>query len=241
MNGGIVMYVKGVRISNKIESDDFPYNLPVIKEIDTIEFKTNITFIIGENGSGKSTILEAIAALLQLNLEGGSANNMFVTKNTHSDLYNNCSLIRYPKYPKDKYFYRAESFYNLSTDLDTLGISPELFDSNLHELSRGEGFKILLKNRFFGNGIYLLDEPETGLSLQSQLEVLIEIHELAKNNSQFIIATHSPVLFMIPDADIYEITPTGIENKNLYDTEIMQHWQMLFDRKSDFIDMLIKE
>lgn len=235
------MYIKLIEFKDRNYTDTYPFNLPAIKNIGQITFEKNISILIGENGSGKSTILEAIAGLIGLNFEGGSTNNLFSTKDTHSELFQYCKLVKYPRHPKDRYFYRAETFYNLITDLDYLGISTELFEKNLHDFSRGESFKELINNRFFGNGIYILDEPETGLSIQSQLEIIIKIKELASRESQFIIATHSPIMLLIPNADIFEITSTGIFKRKAEETELMKMWEILINRKSNFINMLFEE
>ncbi|UUV98156.1 ATP-binding cassette domain-containing protein [Vagococcus luciliae] len=173
------MYTKQLHYDG-VEEGYFPYNLPFIKNINNISFTHQVTLITGENGVGKSTFLETIAELLRLNLEGRSKNNQFITQETQSDLARNCRLVRYAAYPKDYYFYRAESFYNLTTDLDNLDVSNDLFNRPLHSFSRGQSIKALIQERFFGHGIYLFDEPETGLSLQSQLELMVMMNDLVK-------------------------------------------------------------
>lgn len=234
------MYVKQLYYEG-IEEDYFPYDLPFIKDINHLLFTKPITFITGENGVGKSTFLETIAELLGLNLEGGSKNNQFITRETQSDLAKRCRLIRYASYPKDYYFYRAESFYNLTTDLDDLGVSSDLFDRPLHSFSRGQSIKALIQERFFGHGIYLLDEPETGLSLQSQLELMVMINDLVKTDSQFIICTHSPVLLMFPEANIIEMTEGGSKNISLEESQIIEQWDMVFSRKNHFFKQLFDD
>ncbi|MGX6970104.1 AAA family ATPase [Vagococcus bubulae] len=231
------MYIKQLHYDG-VEEGYFPYNLPFIKDINNILFTRPMTLITGENGVGKSTFLEAIVELLGLNLEGGSKNNQFLTRETQSDLAKDCRLIRYASYPKDHYFYRAESFYNLTTDLDDLGVSDDLFERPLHSFSRGQSIKALVQKRFFGHGIYLFDEPETGLSLQSQLELMVMMNDLVKLDSQFIICTHSPILLMFPEADILEITEEGIKNTTLEESNIIEQWDMVFSRKNHFFNQL---
>lgn len=231
------MYIKQLYYEG-IEEGDFPYNLPFIKDINNLLFTKPITFITGENGVGKSTFLEAIAELLGLNLEGGSKNNHFSTRETHSDLTKSCRLIRYAYYAKDYYFYRAESFYNLTTDLDDLGVSSDLFDRSLHSFSRGQSIKALVQERFFGQGIYLFDEPETGLSLQSQLELMLMINDLVKADSQFIICTHSPIQLVFQEANILEMTDEGAKNISLEESQIIEQWDMVFNRKNHFFHQL---
>ncbi|MCB5950909.1 ATP-binding cassette domain-containing protein [Enterococcus sp. BWT-B8] len=231
------MYLKQLNFYGE-RYNEFPFNLSFLKNLNEIVFSKNVTFITGENGSGKSTLIETIAELLDLNMEGGSKNNTFATYDSYSNLSEKCRLIRYPSYPKDLYFYRAESFYNLVSDLDYLGVSDELFDQNLHNFSRGESIKNLIKNRFFGNGLYLLDEPETGLSLQSQLELLVMIYDLVDSSSQFIICTHSPILMMYPNADILEFDDNGISNVTIEKSKIIEQWEMVLKRKEVFISQL---
>lgn len=139
------MYIKQLYYEG-IEEGDFPYNLPFIKDINNLLFTKSITFITGENGVGKSTFLEAIAELLGLNLEGGSKNNHFITRETHSDLAKSCRLIHYASYAKDYYFYPVESFYNLTTDLDDLGLSSDLFDRSLTLFLEGNQLRRLFKS-----------------------------------------------------------------------------------------------
>ena len=206
-----------------------------------IEFSSPVTVFIGENGSGKSTLIECIAKLTNLNLEGGSKNNTF-SSHTAVDgtLSDACRLIRAAKYPKDAYFYRAESYFNLMTALDNLGISDDYFDHNLHDLSRGEGFLQIIAHRFFGQGMYLLDEPESGLSFQSQLSVLYHINELVKQDSQFIISTHSPILLMYPGATIYQITERGLEQVDAKDNFLFDNWRLLINNSDRLINGLLR-
>ena len=159
--------------------------------------KEGETFIIvGPSGTGKSTLLEAIAVAVGFNPEGGTRNFNFSTRNTHSELCDCISLTRYG-YPKDGFFLRAESFYNVASNIDELdeagGIGPQLKDSyggrSLHAQSHGESFISLVQNRFGGRGLYLLDEPEAALSPSSVMSMLIIIDELVRNESQFIIST----------------------------------------------------
>ena len=197
--------------------DDYPYCIPVIRHLDVLTFRSSVTYIIGENGSGKSTLLEAIAVKMGLNAEGGGRNFNFSTSKTHSDLYEELKLVKTPYRLYDTYFYRAESFYNAITYLESLGASP--FDKspffayggkNLHERSHGEGMVDLFENRL-EQGFYLFDEPEAALSYQNQLRFLIWLKRAVKAGSQVIISTHSPVILAYPDADILVIGENGLE------------------------------
>ena len=186
-----------------------------------------VTFFIGENGSGKSTLMEAIAVAWGFNAEGGTKNFRFGTRVSHSELERFLRLSKGVRRPKDGFFLRAESFFNVATEIEKLdaepAFSPPVIDSyggrSLHEQSHGESFMALLLNRFGGKGFYLLDEPEAALSPQRQLAVLSRIHQLVMDDSQFIIATHSPILMAYPNATIYSFSQDGISTVNYEDTE----------------------
>ena len=196
------------------ERGEYPYNIPAIQHLNEFEFKSNVTFIIGENGSGKSTFIEAIAVSIGLNPEGGSSYLNYHTYDTHSNLFNDLKLTRGPYRNKDSFFLRAESFYNAASELDRISNKYEMlmnYGGFLHERSHGESFLSVILNRLTGNGLYIFDEPESALSINSLYVLMVKMHELEKKNSQFIIATHSPILLAYPGADIYTITENGFE------------------------------
>jgi predicted ATPase len=205
----------------------YPFSIPAIKELESIEFSKEVTIFVGENGSGKSTLLEAIAVGLGFNAEGGTKNFNFGTRNTHSNLSEFVRLSRSYKKYQDGFFLRAESFYNVATNIDELdevpGFGPLVKDSyggiSLHNQSHGESFLSLMVERFGGNGLYILDEPEAALSPTRQLAVLSRMSQLIKENSQFVIATHSPILMAYPGALIYQIDRSGIYPIKYEDTE----------------------
>ena len=202
----------------------YPFNIEIIKNFKQIEFKKNVTFLIGENGIGKSTFIEAMAIYLGLPSEGGTQNFMFSTKNTSSDLYKYLK-IRIENTPKTKFFLRAESFYNFSTEVQRLVEEDYFFTlynsygGNLHECSHGESFLNLVKYRFSDNGLYILDEPEAALSPSRQMSLLCLIDELAKKGSQFIISTHSPILISYRDGEIFDLND-NFNTIKYEDTEI---------------------
>ena len=189
-----------------------------------------VTFLVGENGSGKSTLLEAIAVACGFNAEGGTRNFTFSTRATHSELGEYITVAR-RRYPRDGFFLRAESFYNVATNIDEMdedfSYGPKVIESyggvSLHHQSHGESFLALVQNRFGGNGLYLLDEPEAALSPTRQLTLLGEMHQLAEQDSQFIVATHSPILMAYPGARIYQLSENGIEPVQYQETE---HYQL---------------
>lgn len=203
------------------DNENYPYNVLSIKNLEEIEFVKDVTFIVGENGVGKSTLLEAIAINAGFNPEGGGRNFKFSTLNTHSDLFNDIKLTRTPYRNKDGYLLRAESFYNVATEIDNIAddIWKSYGDKSLHDRSHGESFLSLLIDRFYGDGLYILDEPEAALSLRSSLAMLARIKQLVSEKSQFIISTHSPILLSYPGADIYSISADGIELVDYEDTE----------------------
>jgi len=197
----------------------YPFSLPAIRSLHTLELHPKVTFIIGENGSGKSTLLEAIAVTCGFNAEGGTKNFNFRTRTSHSELHDYITQVKGIRHAKDGFFLRAESFFNVATDIErmdsTSSAAPLVIDSyggkSLHEQSHGESFFALMMHRFGGNGLYILDEPEAALSPQRQLAMIARLHELVRSRSQFIIATHSPILMAYPNARIYQIDDNGIQ------------------------------
>lgn len=229
-------YVSRVTLlRNKVDSfDRYPFCLPAIRSFDHIELHPKVTFFIGENGSGKSTLLEAIAVSLGFNAEGGSRNFNFATRRSHSELHEYLRIAKGIKRPRDGFFLRAESFFNVATEIENLDAEPSFgppaIDSyggrSLHEQSHGESFMALMTKRFGGQGLYVLDEPEAALSPQRQLAVLSRLHDLVLDRSQFIIATHSPILMAYPDARIYQCSKEGVSQVAYEDTE---HFQVTRD------------
>jgi predicted ATPase len=200
--------------------EGFPYSIPAIKHLTTIELHPRVTFFVGENGTGKSTLLEAIAVAEGFNAEGGSRHAMFKTRDTHNDDLPRKLWLGRNKIPRgDSYFLRAESFYNLSSYIDEIGMSHAYGDRPLHQQSHGEAFLSLMVERLSGNGLYLMDEPEAALSPQRQLTFLAALHDLVQQGGQFVIATHSPIIMAYPDAAILHFTADGITPINYHDTE----------------------
>lgn len=211
---------------------EFPFQLPAIKTLSTLAFHPQVTFFIGENGSGKSTLLEALAVKYGLNPEGGSRNFHFATQETHSQLHWVLRIGQTPGTLPDAYFLRAESFYNVATEIERLDqndptsrynpprkIIDQYGGQSLHKQSHGESFFALFQHRFNYEGIYFLDEPEAALSPQRQLSFLALIHEYVTQGAQFIIATHSPILMAYPQARILHFSPDGIKEQAYKETE----------------------
>lgn len=218
-------YIRNIEFIQQqyIDWSEFPFNIPAVQHLDKINFHANVTFFVGENGSGKSTVLEAIAKAFGLGTEGGNRNIDFKTTNKiDTGLEQHLRLIKSFKRAKDAYFLRAESFYNIATYMDNLDDPAYLTGfggGSLHTRSHGEAFMAMLLHKFKGNGLYLLDEPEAALSPTRLLAALVQIDELVKNNSQFIIATHSPILLAYPNAQIFQFDYTGIRPIDYTDTE----------------------
>ncbi|MNJ45281.1 Cobalt import ATP-binding protein CbiO [compost metagenome] len=205
---------------------EYPFHLPAVAGLEKLEFHPQVTYIVGENGMGKSTLLEAIAVALGFNPEGGTLNFNFSTAETHSELYEYIRLVRGVRKPRDGFFFRAESYYNLATEigrLDEGAGGPSVIDSYggkpLHMMSHGESFFAAFMNRFSGRGLYIMDEPEAALSPLRQMAMLSRIHELVGQHSQLIISTHSPILMAYPDSVIYQLTPEGIRVTTLEETD----------------------
>lgn len=223
-----MIYIKSVYFNKRIAYDasKYEFKIPAIKHLieqNELSFSSDVTFFVGENGVGKSTLLESLAIASGFNPEGGTKNFKFYTKDTHSQLSDYLILSKSHIKARDGFFYRAESFYNVSTNIDELDSDSPLLDNyggiSLHRQSHGEGFLSLVKNRFGGNGLYILDEPEAALSPSRQMSLICLINQLIEKNSQFIIATHSPILMAFPNATIYQFDDNGVKSVKLEETE----------------------
>ncbi len=224
------MYIRSIELLDGEFAGEDAYlaSIPAIRGLDKLDLAARpVTFFVGENGSGKSTLLEAVAVAAGFNPEGGSLNLRFATADTHSGLYSRLRLVREPRRPRDGYFLRAESFYNVASAIDELDEDHTLIDSyggrSLHRQSHGESFLSLVLNRLGGAGLYIFDEPEAALSPSRQLALLCAMHRLAQARSQLLIATHSPILMAYPGAAIYLLDEQGIAPVAYEDTE---HYQV---------------
>lgn len=185
--------------------DEYPFAIPAIASIDTLDLGQSITFFCGENGTGKSTLLEALCVTYGLNPEGGSKNHLYSINDTHSELCNYLMLRKSIFKPDDSFLVRSDTMFNLITEMDKLNDDARYFEGrSLHHRSHGEGVLTLVSRRFRERGFYVLDEPESGLSQCGQVALLAQIIKLAQAGSQFIIATHSPILLTAPGATIYQ-------------------------------------
>jgi len=208
-----------IRPDASVDFDAYPFCIPAVREIGSIDFHPNVTFFVGENGAGKSTVLEGIAVALGFGAEGGTKNVQFRTAESISALHDSLRLARGVPKPRDGYFLRAESFYNVASYMDETGYLDSYGGKSLHMQSHGESFMAVLLNKLRGDGIYLLDEPEAALSPNRQLAALSAIHQLVEASSQFIIATHSPILLAYPHAKIIQFDGSGLSEVAFEDTE----------------------
>jgi len=244
-------YVSSILLKDRedIDFSQYPFSLPVVKNFNEIEFKSKVTFFVGENGSGKSTLLEAIAVKFGFNPEGGSRNFRFSTAETHSELCNHLAMVRGARRARDGYFLRAESFYNVASEIEKMDeivarsplISSSYGGKSLHEQSHGESFLSLILNRFGGKGMYILDEPESALSISRQLSLLSRINELEKQQSQFIIATHSPILLAYPNAEIYVLSENAITLTPYQETENYTLMKQFINNPEGILKHLLEE
>ena len=204
----------------------YPFIIPAVLHSDDLQFHEDVTFFIGENGSGKSTVLEAIAMIMGFSAQGGTKNVRMDDAGGCSGLHNFLTAKKSYDHPKDGYFLRAESFYNVASYMDDVDYLKGYGDRSLHKQSHGESFMSTLVNKFQGKGLYLLDEPEAALSPSRQLAALVRINDLVKDGSQFVIATHSPILLAYPSAKIIMFDSDGLHEVEYEETE---HYSVTHD------------
>lgn len=244
-------YLVSVRLRRELPEGSYLRRLGPVRHLmegNVLEFDRPVTFLVGENGTGKSTLLEGVAVACGFNPEGGTRNFSFSTRATHSVLGEYLTPAR-KRYPRDGFFLRAESFYNVATNIDELdeepGLGGRLIDSyggvSLHEQSHGESFLALVQNRFGGRGLYLLDEPEAALSPSRLLTLMGEMNLLVKEDSQFIVATHSPILMAFPKARIYELSGEGVRPVEYRETEHYQLTKRFLDDPERMLRYLLED
>lgn len=236
-------YIKRIALHGDYDPDQYPFNIPAVDHLRKngyLALEKPVTFFVGENGTGKSTLIEAIAVAMGFNAEGGSREFFFTTQRTHSVLCDYLTLSKSTT-AKDGFFLRAESFYNTASYLDENSSMRRYGGVSFHAQSHGEAFLALAMNRFEGNGLYILDEPESALSPQRLMSLLVIIDELVKSNSQFLIATHSPILMAYPNADIFEFSNQGIRKVSYRETEHYKITRQFIESPERMIKYLLDE
>lgn len=251
-----MIYLNKILLHRPLPEESYLHTLPAVRwlsQTGALTFPAPVTFFVGENGTGKSTLLEAIAVACGFNAEGGSKNFSFSTFRSHSPLHESLTPSRLRR-ERDGFFLRAESFYNVATNIEEMdreiadvpyiSASPLVYSYggvSLHGQSHGESFLSLVQNRFGGQGLYLLDEPESALSPTRQLALLAEIHRLVQADSQFLIATHSPILMAYPGAYIWQFSETGLEAVSYEETEHYQLTRRFLENPQRYLAYLFQE
>jgi len=230
------------RVTNR---NAYPFNIPAIVSLNAIEITSRLCFFVGENGTGKSTLLEAIAVHYGFGAEGGTRN--FSSRTTDSvDAVKplaNALRLSFTKRTGAGFYLRAESFFNIASRVDQFGVAESYGRKSLHAQSHGESFLALLQNRFGRNGFYLLDEPEAALSPQRQLAFLVILHDLLANNEniQMIIATHSPILLAYPNAQIFSFDSDQIRQISYRETQPYQLSSRFLAHPDQYLAALFSE
>ncbi len=254
LDGPILDKIK-ISFSDNVDFSEYPFSLDIVRNLKDIVFSSQVTFFIGENGTGKSTILEAIASKSGFGREGGSKNINFNTADNsfYSEIQklSDCMTLSWRKKTKDGYFFRAESFFNLANHIDHLekeggqraGVAYSPYGGkSLHKQSHGESFFSFFKNRLGGGGFYILDEPEAALSPQRQLALLIIINDLCKNpETQFLIATHSPILLAFPNSTIYSCDGSALEKIDYKKTDHYEITKGFLNNPEQYLKRLLRD
>ena len=218
--------------------DAWPYSIPSVRALarDGLELD-DLTILVGENGTGKSTIVEAVAMAYGLGAEGGSVNGRDVTWESESPLHGALTLRRGGGASKWGYFLRAETMHGLFTYLQSSG--PE---QDFHSRSHGEAFWDLVDtSRFSGGGLFVLDEPEAGLSFDAQLRLVALLLDLAdRRGAQVLMATHSPILASVPGAALYELSDDGMQRRRWEDLAVVQHHRRYLEAPERYLRHLLE-
>jgi predicted ATPase len=240
-------FISGISIRIPDEQKSiYPYSVPAVKNLGLLKFNKSVTFLIGENGIGKSTIIEAIAVKMGLNAEGGTKNIRFKTRDSHSALSVALDITGFGK-PRIAYFLRAESFYNFANYLDNDAESPDNYGptilsgfggKSLNSMSHGESFWEIIDSKFEKGGLYILDEPESALSPTRLLALIYKMLELVQGGAQFIISTHSPILLTCPDSEIIEFTDRGPFSTNFNSCSLVNIYKRVLNNPSQFYKSL---
>lgn len=241
-------FIRSIHIDwDQIDTHSYLRDIKAIREMGSLEFQKNITFFVGENGTGKSTLLEGIAVAYGFNPEGGTINYRFSTFDDVSELGSAIRMVKGYRRAKSNYFFRAESFFNVASKAEDYrgDTKKEIYyarygGKSLHEQSHGESFLAYFQS-FDREGLYIMDEPEAALSPQRQLSLLIQIAKMADAGSQFIIASHSPILLGIPGADILTFEGGEIRRCSYEETESYQTMEIFINHREQLLKQLLSD
>lgn len=229
----LALPVREVREHPKAPADPatWPATVPAVRQVLREGLALGqITVLTGENGSGKSTLVEALAGACGLNPEGGGTGAMHATRSTESPLAEHLQVTRGAGAPRSGFFLRAETMHSLFTYYEEIGVG-----GMMHERSHGESFLALVEERSRIRGLWLLDEPESALSVAGCLALLDRLQELAAGGSQIVLSTHSPVLAALPGADLYELGEWGLRPSGYDDLELVRTWRAFLDEPACFL------
>jgi predicted ATPase len=225
----------------------FPYDVPSVAALPSLDLRTPVTLLAGDNGTGKSTIVEAIAAAIGFGEEGGELERPKRPAALPQPVLDDHLLpVASATKPRGGYFLRAESFFNVARSIDEARdpFAPDLSlygGVPLHEQSHGQSFLALASNRFGGEGIFVLDEPEAALSASGALALLAIIARAARGGAQFIVATHSPILLACPGARIYELTETGVAECAYDDLDAVRVTRGFLEAPEQYLRAVLRE
>lgn len=229
-----------IELEEDAPTEGFPWDLAAVRAIDRLEFSTPVTFLVGENGTGKSTLMEAIAVAAGFNPEGGTRNLQFSTRRTESALHEKLRLAWYARRQRT-FFLRAETFFNMASAYEDVGLGPDDPVGRLHSRSHGEQFLDVARSRFGPGGLFLMDEPESALSFTSQLALMRMMHDYSAEGSQFIVATHSPILVTFPEATILLLDNDGIRPVSLNDAPPYSDAKAFLNAPGSFLQHLFAD
>jgi predicted ATPase len=239
-------YLPGLRRDESRWGSGFPFDLPAVAAIEEVALDVPVTLLAGDNGTGKSTLVEAIAQAIGFAPEGGELERLGELPAVPRAILDGAlhPVLSSAK-PRNGYFLRAESFFNIAQYVDSADtFSPDLSlygDRPLHEQSHGQSFLALASNRFGAEGFYVLDEPEAALSVTGSLALVSIVARAARAGAQFVIATHSPILLACPDARIYELDDDGIAPRAYDDLDAVRLTRGFLEAPERYLHAALEE